>query len=193
MSVYFLRSLRIPLFFFPSRQSATLSRHFQSRKMSLASKIIQNSKRRLKWKSIAIAGASTVSVGAFCVHEHLPSRSFSKRAPFHFMEENTSLFPSQICMCKPLFAESHTNKSEFSDEGLLQPDPSSYYYKELPSLSDRNLCRDHAIFGSLMKKGCIERYKVYQRVHNDQIDARDFADSEVVLASIRIGSSLNGQ
>lgn len=182
----------IPLFsffhFFLFSISAPLSHHFQSRKMSLVSKIVQNSKRRIKWKTIAIAGASTASVGAFYVHEHLPSRSFSKSAPFHFMEENTSLFPSQICMC-----ESHTNKSEFSDEALLQPDPSSYYYKELPSLSDRNFDRDHAIFGSLMKKGCIERYKVYQRVHNDQSDARDFADSEVVLASIRIGSSLNGQ
>lgn len=157
--------------------------------MSFISKIIQNSKRRIKWKTIAIAGASTVSVGAFCVHEYLPSRSFSN-APFQSMQDKNPLFQSQVCMCKPLNAD--TCETEAIDAGELRSDPSSYYYKELSSLSDRNLHRDHAIFGSLMKKGLIERYKIYQRVCINPSDASCFADSEVVLASIRIGSSLNG-
>ena len=158
--------------------------------MSFISKIIQNSKRQIKWKTLAIASASTVSVGAFCVHEYLPSRYFSN-APFQFMTLKNFPFQSQICMCEPVATE--MCKSDAGDADILQSDPSSYYYQELSSLSDRGSHKDHAIFGSLMKKGLIERYKVYQRVYMNTSDVTCSEDSEVALASIRIGSSLNGQ
>lgn len=141
----------------------------------------------VNWRTVAIAAsASTASVSAICLYNQVSFLPFTYAAPANFFQSNRSFFHGGICQCKPITLE-------VCDQDTIDAtDPTTYYYEEFPTWPARNLNKDHAVSG-LMKPGFIERFKAYHRRRNGSNDASKFNDSEVLLASIKIGSSLNGQ
>lgn len=135
-------------------------------------------------RAIAFAGASTASVGAFCAYNQMSYHSFNT-SPIGILQPSSKLFQSGACLCEP------TNFECGNKSPIDAVDPTTYYYEEFPTWPERNLNKDHAVNG-LTKPGLIERFKAYHRRRLGSNDATSFLDSEVLLASIRIGASLNG-
>lgn len=136
----------------------------------------------------------------------------------NIMESSSlSFFPNHTSICEQSSTSSSSSPS-FKTKTMRKPPqndynyyhPMSYYYEKIRG-DDLEFWNDtHAIFGSLMKEGLIERFNLYKLVHvgnesnadgvkEEEWNANTNTNTngskkkkELIVSDIRIGKNLNG-
>jgi acyl-coenzyme A thioesterase PaaI-like protein len=113
-----------------------------------------------------------------------------------------TISPSTIlCASQGIYQQTTEEEEETKKELTILSDDEinkSYYYEYMDQ-PDPSEVESHAILGTLMKPGSIERYRVYRRVYNRQNPKSVVVSSEnnpygeeVAVSSVRFGKNLDG-